>query len=381
MTMKEPNAREIRVLLVGGGTGGHFFPLISIAEKLNETYESPRLYYAGPTPYNRELLEEQHITFVHIPAGKWRRYFSLLNFFDLFKTAWGTLVAIVVLFRVYPDVVFSKGGFASVPIILASCFLRIPIIVHESDSVFGKANKLGSRCARHVITAYETATLSAHRDHKIMKLGIPIRTALLAPPRQDAIEALGVDAERPIVLVLGGSLGAERLNQQIFLSLDELLKTYTVIHQTGAQNFDEALQTVERLIPDPELRKHYQMKPFLDAVTLNDAYHLASVVISRAGSTVMHEIALHHKPAIIVPIPESISHDQRSNAYAGARAGGVVVIEEENLKEGILLAEIERIVQNPEVYESMVAGTERFAQRDAAERIVELMRDISAEHF
>lgn len=378
--MNEKPTSNMRILLVGGGTGGHFFPLVSIAEKLRKTQENPDLYYAGPDRYDKEILDALHIKFVRVPAGKKRRYFSILNFFDFFKTLVGIKIAILKLFFVYPDVVVSKGGYTSIPVVLAAMLLRIPIIVHESDSVFGSANKIGSRFARHVVTSYDSATLDQKLSSKIQKIGIPIREGLLAPPSSDAITQLNIDPHRPVVLVLGGSLGAERVNEQIFTSLDDLLRSYTVIHQTGADHYDTSIQTVEKLIPDPELRKHYHPISFLDAKTLNNAYHLASVVISRAGSTAMYEIALHNKPAIIIPIPESISHDQRTNAYENAKLGGVVVLEEENLKEGILMAEIERIVQNADIYESMVSGTKLFANPHAAEHMSELILNIAREH-
>ena len=371
---------KIRILLVGGGTGGHFFPLISLAETLNTLPERPRLYYAGPSAYDKTLLQEQSVKFIKIPAGKHRKYFSMLNLFDFFKTLFGLKVALFKLFSIYPDVVVSKGGFTSVPVVLAAMLLRIPIVIHESDSVFGSANRLGSRFATLIITAYDSALLDERRNAKIQKLGIPIRHALLAPPSEDAISSLGIDQNRPVVLILGGSQGAERINNQIFSSLDDLLSAYTVIHQTGENNYDLSVRTAEKLIPDPEIRKYYHAIPFLDAKTLNNAYHLASVVISRAGSTAMYEIALHNKPAIIIPIPESISHDQRTNAYENARHGGAVVLEEENLKEGLLIAEIERIVQNQDIYESMVAGAKTFANPNAAEKISTLVLKVAKEH-
>lgn len=372
---------KIKILLVGGGTGGHFYPLISIAETLNLESVRPSLYYAGPTKYDANLLEENNIKFVHIPAGKRRHYFSLLNFFDFFKTLYGIGLSLIKLLVIYPDVVFSKGGYTSVPVIFAAAFLRIPIIVHESDSVFGSANRFGSRFAKHIITSYENVLLDKKRNAKIINLGIPIRKILLGAPSKDSVSSLGIDPDRPVVLILGGSQGAERINQQIFASLDDLLKKYTIIHQTGAENYDMSIQTAEKLIPDVELRKHYHAAPFLDAKRLNDVYHIASVVVSRAGSTAMYEIALHKKPAIIIPIPESISHDQRTNAYANARLGGAVVIEEENLKENILISEIDRIVQNTDIYESMVAATDLFAKRDASERISELINNLAQEHI
>lgn len=374
------DASNIRILLVGGGTGGHFYPLISIAEALNVTEEKPTLYYAGPEQYDAKVLTEVNTEFVYIAAGKRRKYASIQNFFDTFKIAFGTFLAIIKLYIIYPDVVMSKGGYTSVPVVLAAAFLRIPIVVHESDAVIGSANKLATRFATDVIVAYDEtyATFSHPRIHKF---GIPIRNVLLAPPSVHAIPTLGIDPERPVILVIGGSQGAERINALILDSLDELLRDFTIIHQTGRVQHELCTLSADRLITDPVLRKRYHPLPFLQGELLNDAYHVASVVISRAGSTSIYEIALHNKPSIIIPIPEDISHDQRKNAYAYARFGAATVMEEQNLTDGLLCSEIARIMQNDEVYRQMVAGTHSFAQKDAGEKIAQLLLGIAKTHL
>lgn len=368
-----------KVLLVGGGTGGHFYPLIAIAEQFNMLKQRPELYYAGPDEYDAEALRNEGIEFIRIPSGKQRRYASFLNFLDFFKVLFGTGVALVKLFILYPDVIVSKGGYTSVPIILVAGFLRIPIIVHESDSVVGKANRLGLRFAKHIITSYENVSLPRTKAKQHL-LGIPVRQALLNPPSETAVEILGIDSERPVILILGGSQGAERINAFVLDSLDELLPDCTVIHQTGAKHFDNCVQSVEKLIPNPELRKHYHPVPFLNGTTLNDAYCVASLIISRAGSGSIYEIALHGKPSILIPIPEDISHDQRSNAYAYARSGATVVMEEKNLSDNLLRAEIERIMQNSAVYDGMVASAKTFAKNSATIEIATLITQVSIEH-
>jgi UDP-N-acetylglucosamine--N-acetylmuramyl-(pentapeptide) pyrophosphoryl-undecaprenol N-acetylglucosamine transferase len=370
---------NIRILMVGGGTGGHFYPLMSVAEALRGIPSVPELYYAGPDPYDAPLLAQNGLIFTRIAAGKRRRYSSVQNFFDIFKTVFGTIVAVVKLYIVYPDVVMSKGGYTSVPVVLAAAFLRIPIVVHESDAVMGAANKLATRYARDVITAYDE-TYATFTHSRVHKLGIPVRTALLAPPSPNAIATLGIDPNRPVILILGGSQGAERVNSLILDSLDELLPTFSIIHQTGKQNYENCTHSADALIPDTELRKHYHPLPFLDGVLLNDAYHVAHIVISRAGSTSLYEIALHGKPSVIIPIPEEISHDQRKNAYAYARFGGAIVIEEQNLSDSLLCTEIDRIMQNDELYAGMVKGAESFARRDTAGQIASLLVEIAETH-
>jgi UDP-N-acetylglucosamine--N-acetylmuramyl-(pentapeptide) pyrophosphoryl-undecaprenol N-acetylglucosamine transferase len=243
----------------------------------------------------------------------------------------------------------------------------------------GRANKLGSRFARAVVISYEGVATGKSPEETYL-LGIPMRSALILPPTADAIQHLGIDPERPVVLVLGGSQGAERINNLILDSLDELLRDFTVIHQTGAAHHTICVQTADRLIEDPTMRAHYHPFATLDARTLNDAYHLASIVVARAGSGSIHEIALHGKPSILIPIPEEVSHDQRTNAYTYARAGAAVVIEEENLQAGLLRSEIDRIMLDQETYKSMAAAARGFARADAAENIANLLMGIAYEH-
>ncbi|MFZ2252736.1 MAG: UDP-N-acetylglucosamine--N-acetylmuramyl-(pentapeptide) pyrophosphoryl-undecaprenol N-acetylglucosamine transferase [Minisyncoccia bacterium] len=373
-------AKKVRILLVGGGTGGHFYPLISIAEALNvHDAQDISLYYAGPNKYDTDTLAAQNIQFVWVPSGKRRRYSSLLNFFDTFKTFGGLIVAILKLYIIYPDVVMSKGGYTSVPVVLAAAFLRIPIVIHESDSVVGKANKLAASFARAVVVSYpETKALFNHSN--VLHLGIPIRTSLRAAPSQNALTELGVDPDRPVILVLGGSQGAERINELILDSLDELLGDMSIIHQTGKQNYELCKSVAENLIPDEERLKYYHPTPFLSGDMLNDAYHVASIVISRAGSNSIYEIALHHKPSILIPIPETVSHDQRTNAYTYARSGATTVMEEGNITDILLRTEIDRIMQNEDIYNAMSKAAESFAKQNAAEEIGGLLTSLAQEH-
>ncbi len=375
----DTHAYTSRILFVGGGTGGHFYPLIAIAEVLNTIPNGPKLYFAGPDAYDKASLDAEHIAYVSIGAGKQRRYASILNVIDIFKTAWGVVVALIKLFVLYPDVVMSKGGYTSVPVILVSAFLRIPIIVHESDAVMGKANTLGSKFARHIITTYPKASATGPTTEE-HTFGIPIRKVLRTPPLNNTVISMSIPEDRPVILIIGGSQGAERINQLILDSLDELLVDFVVVHQTGARNFDACTFSADTLIPDATVRKNYIPVPFLDAQSLNDLYHRAQLVISRAGSNSIYEIALHGKPAILIPIPEEISHDQRTNAYAYAREGGAVVMEESNLTDGLLRAEIDRIMQDSELYAGMVQGAQSFAKLDSAERTAELIMGIVEEH-
>ncbi len=370
-----------RVAFVGGGTGGHFYPLIAVAERLRDFAAQGYdlgLYYLGPEVYNETALTEQGIQFVKVPAGKRRRYFSPLNLIDPFKTLFGIFIAVYKLYVIYPDVVFSKGGFTSVPVVLAAWFLRIPIVIHESDSRPGAANKLAARFARYIGIAYDEVASSFPVD-KTALVGIPIRKNLLTTPTEP-LESLGLPVDKPLLFITGGSLGAERINNLVLESLDELLPQFTILHQTGPANEARVKKTAVELFGQSQLLESYFVKGTLTGIEMHLAYSAASFVVSRAGSTSIFEIASKAKPSIIIPIPEKISHDQRTNAYAYARAGGASVIEEGNLTDGLLTAEITRIMQNQDVYAEMSRAAQAFARPNAAEVIAKTLLEIANEH-
>ncbi len=370
-----------KIVLVGGGSGGHFYPLIAIAEALRDADLSIDLYYFGPRKFDHDALKDVEMSFTYVPAGKRRRYFSPLNIVSPFITLFGCIIAIFRLYIIYPDVVMSKGGYTSVPVVLAAFLLRIPVIVHESDSKMGGANKLALRFARECIVAYdESYEVATNKNAHVHNLGIPIRKQLHANPTQNAIEELGITQDRPLILVIGGSQGAERFNNFIIQALNELLPEYTVLHQVGEKNFEKVSATVNNLIVDENLRTHYHPVPFLNKTRLNNAYALSQIIITRAGSTALFEIALHSKPSIVIPIPESISHDQRSNAYAYGRTGAAVVIEEENVSDNLLKAEIDRIMNDDALYQSMSVAAKAFAKPNTSTETAHLILQVAQEH-
>jgi UDP-N-acetylglucosamine--N-acetylmuramyl-(pentapeptide) pyrophosphoryl-undecaprenol N-acetylglucosamine transferase len=206
---------KAHIVIVGGGTGGHFYPLMSIVDRIRSThFEHTRIIYMGPNEYDRTSLNERNIQFSWCPSGKIRRYPSVRNVIDSIILFFGIFVALVKLYIFYPDIVISKGGYTSVPIVLAAALLKIPIIVHESDSVPGRANKIASHFAHSVFVAYhemETGFNGIRAEY----VGIPMRSELLQPPKQKARELIGIKNDDPVILVLGGSQGAETINQLI----------------------------------------------------------------------------------------------------------------------------------------------------------------------
>lgn len=367
-----------RIGLVGGGTGGHFYPLMAVAEALRQQDSSLDLVYYGPDPYRQEHLAAHQIRFRHITAGKQRRYRSILNTVDRFRVLFGTLQGIVRLYIDYPDVIISKGGYTSVPVVLAAAFLRIPLIIHESDAVPGRANTLAKRFAQYIAISYDDAAKYFPAE-KTALTGIPIRQAFFSQTA-DPRAMLGITGDAPIIFVTGGSSGAERINTLVLDSLDELLPEYIVIHQAGEPHARIVQETALARGLTPSLMQRYFVIGHVSAEIMAAAQDAASLIISRAGSTSLFEIALKGKPSIIIPIPESVSHDQRTNAYAYARSGAASVMEEDNLTDGLLTAEISRIMNDTRVYQEMSASALRFTNRDAADKLAAAALSIAATH-
>jgi UDP-N-acetylglucosamine--N-acetylmuramyl-(pentapeptide) pyrophosphoryl-undecaprenol N-acetylglucosamine transferase len=370
-----------RIVLVGGGSGGHFYPLIAVAQRLRDMetkVESLELYYMGPDPYNEADLKSNSISFVHIPTGKRRKYFSILNFLDIFKVFFGFFFAVAKLYKIYPDVVFSKGGYTSVPVVLAAWVLRIPVMIHESDTKPGSANKLAGRFARYIAIGFDD-TVKYFPKKKVALTGIPLRKEFLVPI-ENPMQKLGLPQDKPLIFVTGGSQGAQRINRLILESLDDLLPKYSILHQTGGKNEETVRQTSAQLIENTDLLTHYFVKGDFTGAEMHLAQSAASLIISRAGTGTIFEIAQKGKPSILIPIPEDISHDQHTNAYAYARSGAASVLEEANLTDGLLTSEITRIMGDTQTYQNMSEAAKAFAVGDAAQTIASTLIGITQEH-
>ncbi len=373
----------MKIVFTGGGTGGHFYPIIAVAEEINNLVKEnklvkPEMFYFSTSPYNPGLLYENNITFVKIPAGKLRIYFSFLNIADFFKTFFGTLTALWNLFKVYPDVVFSKGGFSSFPTVLAARILKIPVVLHESDSVPGRVNTWTGKFAQKIAVSYKDCAKFFEKE-KVAFTGNPIRKDVATPLSAGAYEFLGLKKDLPVILILGGSLGSNIINNTIIDSLNILLSKYQVIHQTGKANIDTVKKTVEAIVSDEELKKNYKPFDYLNLLSMRMAVGIASLVISRAGSTIF-EIASWSLPSIIVPITNSHGNHQRENAYAYARSGACEVIEEANLTSHLLVQEIDRIVSNTKIKNDMILGAKSFVHTDAAKNIATEILNIALSH-
>lgn len=373
----------MKILFTGGGSGGHFYPIIAVAEKLNKMIEREKianveLYYMSTEPYNERLLYDNKIKFIQITAGKMRAYFSIQNFFDLWKTAWGVLKAIFQIFALYPDVVFGKGGFPSFPVLFSARLFRIPVIIHESDSVPGRVNAWAGKFAQKIAISYADAG-QFFPSGRTALTGNPIREEVLRPSGKDAFKELGLDPNVPVLLVLGGSNGARTINSQFETLAVKLVEKYQIIHQTGEANVEEVRTNVNGLLGGNKNASRYHIYGYMNGDTMKLSSEVATVVVSRAGSAIF-EIASWGIPAILIPIANHVGDHQRKNAFAYARAGGAIVIEEANLGPNILMSEIEQLMLDEHKRAKMKDSAKVFARTDASELIAEQIFAILMRH-
>lgn len=374
----------MKVLFTGGGTGGHFYPIIAVAEKLNEMAVDQKildmeLFYISDTPYDKRSLEDNHIQFFELPTGKQRVYFSIQNFFDVFKTFFATIRAIFMLYRIFPDVIFSKGGYPAVPVTIAARVLNIPLIIHESDSVPGRANKMAGKWAEKIAISYKEA-VEYFPTEKTAFVGNIVRKGLRTPLREGAFEYLKLKSALPVIFILGGSQGAKLINDTVLDALPELVTRYQVIHQTGVKNFDEVKVISDLALKDSEFKQNYYPYPYLNTLAIRMCAGVAGLVVSRAGANSISEIASWGIPSIIVPITRSNGDHQRNNAFNYARTGACLVIEESNLKPHVLIEEADRLFANPEIMKKMSEATAEFVTPDAEEKIAQEIINIGLTH-
>ena len=373
----------MKILFTGGGTGGHFYPMIAVAQALSDKAKEkkvlpPKLYYMAPSKYNPRALFDNEIEFVQVPAGKIRRYFSILNFTDIFKTITGIFVALINMFRIYPDVVFGKGGYASFPPLLAARILRIPVIIHESDSSPGRVNKWAAKFAQKIAVSYPEAA-QFFKSEKVAFTGNPVRKEIVQPLVNGAREFLNLEEATPVVLILGGSQGAQNINDVVLDAVSELVKKYQVLHQTGRKNFELVKKTAEIVLKDNPNSYRYHPFDYLNDLAMRMSAGVSDIVVSRAGSAIF-EIALWGLPSIIIPLPKEISHDQENNAFSYARTGACAVIEEQNLASHILISEIDRIINNQSIKDKMRQGAKEFSHADASMKIAEVILETALLH-
>jgi len=327
-----------KIILTGGGTAGHVTPNIALIPKLKE--KGYDIYYIGT--YNgieRKLIEDQGIPYYPIASGKLRRYFDVKNFTDPFKVIKGLGQATHIIRKIKPDVIFSKGGFVSVPVIVGGYLNRIPTIIHESDMTPGLANKIGIPLAKTVCTNFPE-TLEHIPNNKGIHTGTPIRQELFEGTKFEGYRATGFSENRPVILVMGGSLGSVKINTVLREALPTLLKSYQVVHICGKGNLDNNLMD----------KTSYKQFEYVKE-NLSHVFAIADIMISRAGANSISEILALKIPNILIPLSASASRgDQILNSNSFKKQGFSFILNEENLNTPELIKSIDAIYNNRSEY-------------------------------
>ncbi len=361
---------SIRIVLTGGVSGGHLFPLLSVAESIRKKARGDvEFLFIGPGgSFGSEAMERAGISTKKILSGKMRRYFSFANLTDPLKVPIGVIQSLWHLLWFMPDAVFSKGGSGSVPVVIAARIYRIPVMLHDSDAVAGRANRFLATFANRIAVAYPSAK-EFFPSKKTALTGNPVRSDVLGGDTIRGKERFTLPSEKPILFVVGGSLGAQFLNESIVKILPKILEVASVIHQTGEANFASTVENAKIFGVSPDDEKGYRPRKFLSAEEIGDALASADLVISRAGAGSIAEIAAYGKAAILVPLASAANDEQRMNAYDVAAIGGAFVLEEGNLTEHIFLSKIQELLSNESVRKEMGEKLKVFYHADAADDI------------
>ena len=351
-----------KIVFTGGGTAGHVTPNIALFPSVRKAgYE---IFYIGSYEgIEKELMEKQGVTYYGISSGKLRRYFDLKNFSDPFKVVKGYFQARKLLKKLKPDIVFSKGGFVSVPVVLAAKHCRIPCIIHESDITPGLANRLAIPSATKVCANFPE-TLSYLPEGKAVLTGTPIREELYAGNRIKGLDFCGFTANKPVLLVIGGSTGAAAVNNAVRDLLPTLLQEFQVIHLCGKGKKDESAGALEGYVQYEYINEE-----------LKDLFAAADIIVSRAGANAICELLALRKPNILIPLSAAASRgDQILNAESFERQGFSYVLKEENVTNETLLRAIHEVYANRERY---IQAMGESSLNHAVETITGMITEIS----
>lgn len=351
-----------RIILTGGGTAGHVTPNIALLPRLKELGYDIQ-YIGSYTGIEKELIEPFGIPYHGISSGKLRRYFSVQNFTDPFRVLKGFREAHKLIRQLKPDVIFSKGGFVSVPVVLAGKRCKVPVIIHESDMTPGLANKIAIPSAAKVCCNFPE-TLKSLPEGKAVLTGSPIRQELLSGNKIAAMDMCHFTSDKPVILVIGGSLGAVAVNNAVREALPELLKDFQIIHLCGKGKMDESLKDVEGYCQFEYIKNE-----------LRNLFALADIVISRAGANAICELLALHKPNLLIPLSANASRgDQILNARSFERQGFSLVLEEEQLTKETLLNAVKTLYENRTTF---INSMKDSGQQDSIGTIIKLIEEVS----
>lgn len=347
-----------KIIMTGGGTAGHVTPNLALVPKLKE--HGFEIKYIGSVDgIEKEIITKENIPYYGISSGKLRRYFSMKNFTDPFKVMKGTMQALRIISKEKPDVIFSKGGFVAVPVVVAASLKKIPVVAHESDMTPGLANKLSAPfCDKLCVTFRES--LKYIKDNKGILTGSPIREEILHGDKAEGKKICGFTDEKEILFIMGGSLGSQLINNEIRKNIDKLLKEFNIIHICGKGNIDASLEN----------KKGYKQFEFVRE-ELPHLMKCCDYIISRAGANSIFEFLALKKPTILIPLSRKASRgDQILNSKSFAKEGYSLMIEEEELIDDALY---NKILELKKRKNELLSNMDKSESTNAADSIVKIL--------
>ncbi len=362
----------MKILFTGGGSAGHIFPLLAVIRELKKSGPGDlQLFYVGPKDnFTKDLMVKEGVTMKIIAASKMRRYFSLWNVVDFFKFPLSLAQAFYHVFTISPDLIFSKGGYGSLPVTMVGRVLLTPIFLHESDIIPGLANRISSKFALEVFTAFPVERISLFPPEKMIAVGNPIRQEIMQGRKENAQKAFNLAGGRPVILLMGGSQGAAKLNDTLLVVLSDMLKDFEVIHQTGEAHFKQVKAEAETVLRDFS-GDYYHPLPFINEEQMALAYAVCDLIVSRAGAGSIFEIAATGKPSIIIPLSSAAQNHQVKNAYAFGETGASLVMEESNFTPYFFLEQIRNLLADKKRLIFMSERAKEFSRPQAAKIIAD----------
>ena len=350
-----------KIVLTGGGTAGHITPNIALLPRLEQ--KGYDVFYIGSYDgMEKKLMADFQVPYYGISTGKFRRYFDLKNFTDPFRVLKGLAEARRILKEIQPDLVFSKGGFVTVPVVRAAASLKIPCVIHESDMTPGLANKLCIPVAKKVCCNFPE-TLRTLPASKAVLTGSPIREELLHGDREAAYRLCGFDSSKPVLMVIGGSLGSAAINQAVRESLPALLEDFQIVHICGKDKIDNLLLNT----------RGYRQFEYLKA-ELKDVFAMADVVVSRAGANAICELLALKKPNLLIPLSAGASRgDQILNAPSFEAQRFSMVLDEDYLSPGLLTEKVQELYFTRQTY---ITAMTKSQQTNAISTIINIFEDV-----
>ena len=380
----------MKILLTGGGTGGHATPVVALSAKIKSYFKDEKkekvefLWIGSSDGPEKELAKKENIKYEGISSGKLRRYWSLENFLDFFKVITGFFQSILIIRKFKPDIIFSKGGYVGVPAVFASYFLKIPSLIHESDISMGLANKLLLPFITKIALTFEDTKEQINKKYKdkIVVTGNPIREDVLKGNKEGGLKELGFKSDKPVILILGGSQGAVRINEIVIKSLSSLLDKYQIVHLCGDNNYRSCGSLLIASRIKEKYDENYKLYPSVYGKKLANIFACSDLVISRGGLNTLFELALLSKPSIIIPYPYAASNHQEKNAEKIASEGAIELIKEDGLNSEMLIERVNNLMNDDIKLQELGQKINKFGKKvnkNASQKIIKELMNLKKE--